>query len=131
MSDSDKLKRAINNEIYDALKKKLVHERDGIRTSLLCIDILGMFGWVVSTYVIERCAEDSGAVSASLAESDDSNLSTYATSHSSEPPSIVTRLLRDSLECLKNQPWVDQRKCIKILSALSQTGRQRLPFSSS
>ncbi|KAI9566401.1 hypothetical protein HD554DRAFT_1192385 [Boletus coccyginus] len=101
----DKLKRAINNEIYDALKKKLVHERDGIRTSLLCIDIL----------------EDSSAVSASLAESDDSNLSTYATSHSSEPPSIVTRLLRDSLECLKNQPWVDQRKCIKILSALSQT----------
>lgn len=129
MSDSDKLKRAIENGIYDRLKKKLVYERDGIRTSLLCIDILGMFGWVVSMYVTETCAEDSG-VSASLAESDDSNLSTYATSHSSEPPSIVTRLLNDSLECLKNQPWMNQRKCIKILSALSQTGRQRLPLSS-
>ena len=118
--NSDTLKRAVEKEGYKALKGKL-EVRDGIRTSLLCIDILGIFGWLVSAYIPETCAEDRRAGSTSLAEPSGSNSTMASTS-------VVTRFVKDSLECLKNEPWMNQRKCVKTLSALSQTGR-RLPLS--
>lgn len=129
-SDSDVLKqviaeRATENGIYDALKKKLqVHEHDGIRTSLRCIDILGIRDRLVCMYIAEVCAEHSDADSLNLAEPND------VVPHDSDSTSIVTRLVEYSLKCLKNKPWGNQEKCVRILSALSQTGRLRLPLSS-
>lgn len=43
MSALGTLKRAVENGIFTSLKEKLeVHEHDGIRTSLRCLDILGI-----------------------------------------------------------------------------------------
>lgn len=113
------------------LKKKLeVHEHDGIRTSLRCIDILGAFGSSVCTYITKTCTEGREADSTRLAEPDDLSSTKPAVDHGSDSTSLVTRLVEYSLEGLRNGPWKQQQKCANILSALSLAGGWRFLLSS-
>lgn len=134
---SEKLKESIEKEIYEALKEKLeTGKHDGIRTSLCCIEILGTLNFLTCVSMIESCAEGKGAHPARPAarenlcsmtrsvsnNSDSARAANLDNSYTPSSTSIVTRLVEESMGCLKDGLWENQEKCVKILSALSQTG---------
>ncbi|KAN0085751.1 hypothetical protein V8E55_006885 [Tylopilus felleus] len=93
MSDSGTMKQTVRNEVFDMLREKLeVYEHDGIRTSLRCLDILEE---------VRDSARHTGPPD-------------------SESTSLVKCLVDDSLKRLKNEPWETQKKCVYVLSSLSQ-----------
>ena len=136
---SEKLKEGIKKDIYRVLKAKLESgKHDGIRTSLCCIEILGMLNYLIRVSMTETCAEGKSAhparpavpenlCSMTRSISNDPNLARAANLDNSRAPglmSIVTRLVEESVERLKNEDglWENQEKCVNTLSALSQTG---------
>lgn len=108
------MKQTVRNEVFDMLREKLeVYEHDGIRTSLRCLDILGISTRYFCPRMTNACAEEVRDSARHTGPPD------------SESTSLVKCLVDDSLKRLKNEPWETQKKCVYVLSSLSQMGKTR------